>query len=310
MAYNFMILADDYEALENKIAEIKEKYQLNYETIQYNLSEEGTYALIDELSTVSLFDEPKFIVARNAEVLLEKSDKAFLELMKVMNDPNSANCLILVFMDSIDYTNEQFVKLRRFATFFEIRMKNMKLDDYVKMRLKQDNYQMDEQAISLLVSYCDTLSKLKNALDLLECYTLEVKQIRSEDVLLMIKEPLDDNVYALIEAVLTNNKRLMLKGYQDLKIHSLQPSSLISLLLNKFQELYNVSILIQSGVKQAALADLLNVSSGRAYYMMKNAKETNLPTILKHLSILNDLDYKIKTGKIDPNLGLELYFLN
>lgn len=310
MAYNFMILADDYEALENKIAEIKEKYQLNYETIQYNLSEEGTYALIDELSTVSLFDEPKFIVARNAEVLLEKSDKAFLELMKVMNDPNSANCLILVFMDSIDYTNEQFVKLRRFATFFEIRMKNMKLDDYVKMRLKQDNYQMDEQAISLLVSYCDTLSKLKNALDLLECYTLEAKQIRSEDVLLMIKEPLDDNVYALIEAVLTNNKRLMLKGYQDLKIHSLQPSSLISLLLNKFQELYNVSILIQSGVKQAALADLLNVSSGRAYYMMKNAKETNLPTILKHLSILNDLDYKIKTGKIDPNLGLELYFLN
>lgn len=305
-----MILADDYEALENKIAEIKEKYQLNYETIQYNLSEEGTYALIDELSTVSLFDEPKFIVARNAEVLLEKSDKAFLELMKVMNDPNSANCLILVFMDSIDYTNEQFVKLRRFATFFEIRMKNMKLDDYVKMRLKQDNYQMDEQAISLLVSYCDTLSKLKNALDLLECYTLEAKQIRSEDVLLMIKEPLDDNVYALIEAVLTNNKRLMLKGYQDLKIHSLQPSSLISLLLNKFQELYNVSILIQSGVKQAALADLLNVSSGRAYYMMKNAKETNLPTILKHLSILNDLDYKIKTGKIDPNLGLELYFLN
>lgn len=305
-----MILADDYEALENKIAEIKEKYQLNYETIQYNLLEEGTYALIDELSTVSLFDEPKFIVARNAEALLEKSDKAFLELMKVMNDPSSMNCLILVFMDSIDYTNEQFVKLRRFATFFEIRMKNMKLDDYVKMRLKQDNYQMDEQAISLLVSYCDTLSKLKNALDLLECYTLEAKQIRSEDVLLMIKEPLDDNVYALIEAVLTNNKRLMLKGYQDLKIHSLQPSSLISLLLNKFQELYNVSILIQSGVKQAALAELLNVSSGRAYYMMKNAKETNLPTILKHLSILNDLDYKIKTGKIDPNLGLELYFLN
>lgn len=309
MAYNFMILADDYEALENKILEIKEKYQMNYETIQYNLAEEGTYALIDELSTVSLFDEPKFIVAKNAEVLLEKSDKAFLELMKVMNDPNSMNCLILVFMGSLDFSNEQFVKLKRFSSFFEIRMKNMKLDDYIKMRLKQDHYEMDEQAISLLVSFSDTLSKLKNALDLLECYCLDTKIIHSKDVLLMVKEPLDDNVYALIEAVLTNNKRLLMKGYQDLKLHSLQPASLISLLLNKFQELYNVSILIQSGIKQAALAELLNVSSGRAYYMMRNAKETNLPTILKHLSLLNDLEYKIKTGKIDPNLGLELYFL-
>jgi len=44
--------------------------------------------------------------------------------------------------------------------------------------------------------------------------------------------------------------------------------------------------------------------------MMKNARETNLSTILTQLHLLNELDYKIKAGKIDANLGLELYFLN
>lgn len=310
MAYNFMIIADDFEALENKIAEIKEKYQMNYDTIHYNLSEEGTYSLVDELTTFSLFNEPKFIVAKNAEVLLERSDKAFLELLKVMNDPTSSNCLILVFMGNVDYSNEQFVKLKRFASLFEIRTKNVKRDEYALNLLQKDGYEIDEQALNLLLSYTDTLSKLKNALDLLECYCASTKKILTADVVQMIHEPLDDNVYALIEAVLTNNKRLMIKGYRDLKLKSIQPTTLISLLLNKFQELYNVSILIRSGIKQAALAELLNVSSGRAYYMMKNAKETNLSTILMHLHLLNDLDYKIKAGKMDANLGLELYFLN
>lgn len=305
-----MILADDYQALENKISEIKEKYNMDYETINYNLEEEGIYALIDELSTISLFNEPKFVVARGAEVLLKQSGSAFVELLKVMNDPSSMNCLILVFTDSIEASNEQFMKLKKFASFFEIRMKNIKLDEYAKKTLLEDGYQIDDEAISLLVGYIDNLSSMRNAIDLLECFCLDKKAITSKDIVLMIKEPLDDNVYSLIEAVLTNNKRLMLKDYQDLKLRSVLPSGLISMLLSKFQELYNVSILIKSGMTQNALADLFHVSSGRAYYMMKNAKETNLKAICHHLDLLNDLDYKIKTGKVDAALGLELYFLN
>ncbi|MDE5565396.1 MAG: DNA polymerase III subunit delta [Anaeroplasmataceae bacterium] len=310
MAYNFMILADDYQALENKISEIKEKYNMDYDTISYNLEEEGIYALIDELSTISLFNEPKFVVARGAEVLLKQSGSAFVELLKVMNDPSSMNCLILVFTDSIEASNEQFIKLKRFASFFEIRMKNIKLDEYAKKTLLEDGYQIDDEAVSLLVGYIDNLSSMRNAIDLLECFCLNQKVITSKDIVMMIKEPLDDNVYSLIEAVLTNNKRLMLKDYQDLKLRSVLPSGLISMLLGKFQELYNVSILIKSGMTQNALAELFHVSSGRAYYMMKNAKETNLKTICHHLDLLNDLDYKIKTGKVDATLGLELYFLN
>ena len=82
------------------------------------------------------------------------------------------------------------------------------------------------------------------------------------------------------------------------------------MLLNKFQEIYNVNILIKSGFNQAQLAETLNISSGRAYYMIKNAKSYSMSAIKKHLDLLNELDYKIKTGQIDQNLGLELYFLN
>lgn len=310
MAYNFMILADDFQLIENKLLEIQKGYSMEDEKINYQLSEENLYSLIDELSTVSLFDTPKFVVARGAEELLKKNDASLSELVKVMNDHESQNVLVLIFTGAIDYNNLSFQRLKRCSTIFDLKSKNINLEEYARNCLESDGYQIDEQPLHLLISYTDTLSKLQNTLDLLESYKLEDRKITTEDIQKMVCEPLDDNVYALIEAVLSNNKRWMLKGYRDLKLKSVLASNLISMLINKFQELYNVSILIKGGINQTKLAELLNVSSGRAYYMMKNAKDTNLSTICKHLDQLNQLDYQIKSGKMDANLGLELYFLN
>lgn len=309
MAVNFIILSDDILAVDKKIEEIKRGLDIQTDPIVYTTSEEGTYAIVDELTTISLFDETKFIVVRNAEALLSKSDRAFLELLKAMNDQNSSNILIFVFMDFSDFSNEQYQKLKRFSSVFEAKTKNINLEEYAEKAFQEEGYQIDKDTIRLLVSYSDSFSKLRNSMDQLECYKAEDKTICSADIRRMIPEPLEDNVYALIEAVLTNNKKLMMKGYQDMKLKSMQASNLISLLINKFQELYNVNILIKSGVNQASLAELFHISSGRAYYMLKNAKEHSLDSIRMHLDTLNQLDYQIKTGKIDQNTGLEFYFL-
>ena len=107
MASNFIILADDVLAVEQKITEIKKGMEYEEEPILYNLMDEGTYALVDELSTISLFETTKFIIAKNAECLLNKADKAFVELLKVMNAPSNQNILVLVFMGAIDFSSEQ-----------------------------------------------------------------------------------------------------------------------------------------------------------------------------------------------------------
>ena len=273
MAVNFIIWADDYLAAIEKIEEIKKGFDITSDPIMYNLNDEGLYSLVDELTTVSLFDDTKFVVAKGTENLFSsKSDKAFTELLKAMNDQNSSNILVLLFMDGLDFNNERYSLLKRFSSYIEIKTKNIKLDEFAKKVFNDDGFSVEESVIQLLVSYSGSLSKLKSYIDQLECYKYEEKKITTNDVLTLIPSPLDDNVYSLIDAVLANNKKLMLKGYQDMKLKSMQASNLVSMLINKFQELYNVNILIKSGFNQAALAEALNISSGRAYYMIKNAK--------------------------------------
>ncbi len=309
MGANFMIIADDVLAVNDKIEEIKKGYGILSEDIVYNLAEEDIFSLIDELSTVSLFDETKFIVVKNAESLLSQTESSVSELVKAMTRQNSSHVVIFVFLEQIDHYHPIYQKVKKFCSVIELYVKNMNLHDYAKEYFRKEGYEVEDPTISLLVSYSDSLQSLRTFMDQVQMYKASEKKITTEDILKLVPVPLEDNVYHLIDAVLSNDKPRIIKGYQDMKLKSLQAATLIPMLLNKFQEIYNVILLVKNGFNQSSLAELLNVSSGRAYYMIKNAKEHSAKEISKQLDLLNRLDYQIKSGQIDANLGLELYFL-
>lgn len=310
MAYNYIIASDDAEAALEKTDEIRQSVSFAPDCLDYDLEEDGIYSLIDELTTVSLFNTPKLITVKSAEELAICSEKAFTELLKAMNDVNSDNILILLFLKSFNPNTERNQRLKRYSSVIDIKMKNIPLDKYIEQALSKDGYTIESQALSLLISYQPDLSSLKGYLEVLKCYKKDDKRITDTDVKQLVPAPLEDNVYQLVEAVLNKDKKRIFSCFKALKLRSVQASYLVSLLINKFQELYNVSVLVRSNTTQADIATLFNVSSGRAYYMIKNAKATNQTVISKNLSLLNDLDYHIKSGGIDQNLGLELYFLN
>ena len=153
------------------------------------------------------------------------------------------------------------------------------------------------------------LTTLRNNIDILICYKDNDKKITVADIEKMVKQPLEDNIFSLIDMVLNKNKKAIFKMYNDFKTENIQPSYIISMLINKFQEMYDVYYLARGGADQQSIMDLFNVSSGKAYYMLKNARQSSLDEIKANLDLLNDLEYQIRTGKVDQYLGLELYLL-
>ena len=311
MANNFIIVSDDKVACYEKVDEISSKFNDQYERLTIDLSDEGLYTLVDELNTVSLFEESKIITVKYSEVLLtSKNEKAFNDLIKSMNNIDNKNVLIFVFLNKVDFNNERFTKLRKYSSFIQVFVKNIPLDEYAKKSFEDEGYEVSSQCLSLLTSYTTSLESMNSAINILKCYKAEEKKITDNDVITMISAPLEDNVYQLVEAVLSNDKKYIFKCYQDLKIVNILPSYIVSLLLNKFQEMYNVKILTKSNVGQDMIASIFNVSSGRAYYMIKNAKSATIETIKEKLTLLNELEVKIKTGRIDQAIGLELFLLD
>ena len=85
MSYNYIISAEEKEEAKEKIEEIRKSIKLDFDYSDYDLEEDGLYPIIDELTTISLFDNPKFIVINSSENIIKANDKAFVELLTAMN---------------------------------------------------------------------------------------------------------------------------------------------------------------------------------------------------------------------------------
>ena len=307
--YNYLISSDDIEALNDKINEIKNSYNIEFDVIKYDLEEDDIYNIIDELTTISLFDNPKFIIVKSINYASKARETQITEMLKAMNNQDSNNVLVATSLEKIDFKDENISRLRKYMIYFDIKIKNIPLEEYAKTILNKNGYNIDDQAVNQLAKYSLNLATLKNNINILMSYKNEDKNIKIADVSLMIKQPLDDNIYNLIDMVLNKNKKGIFKIYNDFKIEKIEPPVIIGYLINKFQEMYDVYILAKGGADQQTIMDLFNVSSGKAYYMLKNSKQVSIEEIKKNLDDLINLDYNIKTGRIDQHLGLELYLL-
>ncbi len=308
---NFIIKTDDYSLVQEKVDSIAKNMD-NPDIITYDLDNDNLYNLIDELNTVSLFDNPKLVILKSGDKILDSSNEKMEELINVMADVNNSNVLIIYDNKFDTKSQERFNKyllLKKYSQEFDLSANSIKFEDYAKESFLSERYNITDDALNILCNSSSTFSMLKSNIDILKCYTMDTKNIDRTIVDLLISKPIDDDLYLISNAVLKHDKRLIMSLYSGFKVKNLKSQTLLSLLINKFQELYNVHIFARGNVKQADIATIFNVSSGKAYYLLKDSKNQSLEEIKNNLEQLSKLDYDIRKGRIDVDLGLELYFL-
>ena len=110
---NFIIKTDDFALAEEKINTIIRTMD-NPDVISYNLDEDSLYRLIDELTTISLFDNPKLVILKGANSILDESDekitlqtinKTLSKGKKKKNNNNNLENMISKIINKNIYTN-------------------------------------------------------------------------------------------------------------------------------------------------------------------------------------------------------------
>ena len=124
----------------------------------------------------------------------------------------------------------------------------------------------------------------------------------------MTKE-LDKDVYSLTNAIIEEDKQAVINIYQRLIKDGNNPNYLFNLISKSIRELLIVQAMLEEGYKQGEIAEMMNFSSGRAYYVVKNARSLKPQIVKEYVEKLGELDYKVKSGQIDINTGLEFLIL-
>lgn len=308
MSNVYFIYGDDEYAIQKQINTIVAKIDASYDEIKLDMDDNNIGDLIEELRTIPFLSEKKVIYVTNISSIDDKSDyyEDFLNAINTFNDTN-----ISIFLADSKLKSDSIIykDLKKYAICYAFTNNGTSLDELLVEILKDNDFQMAKDAKEELLARVDNAKALISELDKLLMYKYDDKQITKNDVALLVSKNLDLNVFDLVTAVIEKNKKKAIEIYNDLQVANVSATYLLGLLLSKFQEIFDVKVLIQGGYSQDLIASIFKVKSGRAYYMIKNANMLNMKLVKQKLEELTKLEYDIKSGRQEQTLGLELFIL-
>lgn len=295
-----------------EIEKIKEQYKIEDLSIsRYDLTENSLDEILEDASTVSLFSEKKLIVVTNAFLFANSTKKneenISLEALVLYLEQGNPDTQ-LVFVCSKVNMNKKITKLvKKFGVVKEFttaqNIKGVVSDLF-------NGYQVSSDTIELLIKRVgnDPLL-LKQECEKLKAYKIEEKEITKKDILEMTHKTIDMDIFKLIDHIILKEKESALETYHEMLKYNEEPIKLIIMLANQFRLMYQTKTLIKMGYREDEIAKKLNVHPYPVKLALQKGRNYPEERLLCLLSKLADLDYHIKSGKIEKELGLDLFIM-
>jgi len=303
----YIIESTDYIVINARVKEILEKNKLTSDMIiKYDLLDTSISDVIEDLDTYNLFSSNKVIICDNAYFLTASKPRGAIihneeELEKYLQNPSSVNFLIMI-CDKLD-TRKKLVKLINKDCILggEISIENL-----IKERL--ENFKMDYKTIKYLIDYCDNDNeRILNEVDKLKCLKFDEKTITIDDIKEAVMKLSGENIFSLIDAIVTKNKSKAYSITQELLRKGEDMNKIIVMVADQFRLMYQVKNFLKEGYSKDEIAKIMNVHQYRVKLAIEKGYNYSSKVLLTNLEYFYDLDYMIKTGNNNPKLCFELF---
>ena len=306
------ICNDEYLLNEEKMKLIKEKAIDEFNVSKYNFLDSDPLEIINEMMTVSLLGEERLVIITNPEFLKSTyKNTAIVEKFLEYFQNENEDTILVIFSDTdleskvkINTVLKEKANIKKLAS-----IEGADLNTWVISRLASNGYKIESSALSELIERTDgDISLINNELEKLMLYQTD-KNISFNTVKLLVSRNLEDNIFNLLNAFVANDKKALFQIYEDFMTLNEDEMRIISAISNKLEEILYTKILLNRRVSKEDIATYFKVKPGRAYYMMEAARKISDNSIKSLLNRISNLDYEIKSGKIDKKLGLQLFIL-
>lgn len=275
----------------------------------YDLSEQSFDVIYEDIISPPFFTDQKLIVVKHFELIY---DNEFAKSSIESFFKSSPEDVVLILLAShLDEDKSFRHVLDLYVDHHEVEMyDDVKMSEMIKKTFHTQEITIDSDALMLLISRLSYHpDQLKSYLDKIITYSLKQKHVKKIDIENLVPLPLEDNVYAIVDKFLQKQFAKAINMYHDLRNQQQDPIRILQLIGRRLNDLEDTKILLNQRKNQDFISKSLQISSGKAYYMIKEAKSIALKVIQTYIDQVARLDYLIKSGRIDKALGVELFLL-
>ena len=299
--------------IKNRIKRILQSYnKQEYTVIKYDMETTSLTTVINDAITFPLLEDLKVIILRNPTFLTKNKEdipqdvKAFIKYLK---NPSETTVLMIDAANiKINQSNEIYKILKNVALIINYdESPEIELKGWVIRSFASNGIEIKEEALNTFMNYLNNNQiRMEQEIDKLSTYVGKGGTVSADDVKNVVTKDLSNEVFNLIKAIVDHNHIAVSTIYQQLIANTKDVMGIISMINNSFIEMLTINKLLKVGHSQNDIAKFFNVSPGRAFYMVKNAKSFKIHDLENYIKKMADLDYKIKSGQIDRSIGLDL----
>jgi DNA polymerase III subunit delta len=296
----------------SKLKEIVEGYKKKCQSglnIKFLDEKESFKDLQDVSKQVSMFGEKRFFVIPHAF----SCEKMKSEIIKNCKNLSQAENIFLIYeqkevkkQDKLLKTllkEEEGVMLQEFLP-----LTGKKLYNWVVKEFEKNNTEVEKDAVESLQRLGgENLWRIKSEIDKLSLYK---NKISKEDVSLMVNIDVDANIFNTVDAIAENNNKKALTLLHDHLQKGDNPLYVLSMIAYQMRNLIIIKDLedrkhsYEEARKKSKMHPFV---FGKSY---NQAKKFSLEEIKRRYEMLFDIDLKVKTGQVSPEMAIHLFLFS
>ncbi|RKN79011.1 DNA polymerase III subunit delta [Paenibacillus ginsengarvi] len=282
---------------------------------KYDLAETSLDVVLDDAQTLPFMAPKKLVIASNAVFFtgakesgkVQHQPEKLLDYIKAPSD-----FAVIVFVVEAEKLDERkkIVKSLKDITIPFTAMSADGLLQWVERQAGRKSFSFAEGAADQLILYAGSaLQTLAAEIEKLSLYVGSGGVVSGDTVDKLVTRSTEQNVFILIDDIVRLKLNRAFTILYELLKQREEPVKLVLLIARQFRIVLQVKELSKSGLSQQQMASQLGLHP----YAVKIAAEQGhkfapdrLERILQQLA---ELDYKMKSGKVDKVVGLEMFLL-
>jgi len=255
------------------------------------------------LQQTSMFSEKKLMVLLNA-FSAPDFKKEFSENLQRFIDSED---IIIFYEENTPKNNKFFDFLKKKAKSQEFNaLEGENLKKWIKKELANYEVPITPEAINLLVNFIGSdLWQLNNEIRKLVNFK-QKKTIEVKDVQLLVKPLIESDIFETIDAIAQKNKKRALSLIHHHLEKGDEPLYLLSMINFQFRNLLIIKDLLE---QNRPYYTILKTAGLHPFVVRKSyelAQKFSLSELKKIYQKIFEIDLAIKTGKIEPEIALDL----
>ncbi len=262
--------------------------------------------IIDQLYSPSLFSTPKVYFLKRPYSNKEK-DILIPNLIKILEDGN---------VDTIIWEDCKVRSNTKYFKFFKERneqeefpeLNKRSFGSWAKDEISKYPFTMEISSMQILGErsnfeperFVNNLKKLR---------LLELENIDKDALDQTVADTLETDIWKLMDAISNSDKKLITQILEKLLEYKAEPHYILAMIARNLRIAVQTKYLVDNNTNEREIASILKLPPFAIYPVIKSIKNTTQDKILLQYQKLSNLDFEIKTGRIEPTLGLSLFTL-